>query len=296
MYYIKSVSYQPASNQNETHSASVINWNEVKSDSICPNYLQEVASNSPTELGSIAAKKALDEAKLSTADIELVIGESATPMQVTPSEGQRIAGNIGIKTVTFDIQSGSSSFGACVEYLINLKENKANNVLWVSANTPTRLVENSTDSKNFSDAGAAVVLSKNSGIAKIVYVKYESNLDLNPIVRVKPYSEIIFSAENIEKVYSTYIKKSLEKVLLKVKNKENVKIILPSFSKDASLKILADLNLNSEQLVESNYHDSLGSSFTEPLAKAINQASTNEIVIIQAGAGLGVSALIIEKV
>ncbi|NMC61905.1 MAG: hypothetical protein GYA55_01915, partial [SAR324 cluster bacterium] len=73
---------------------------------------QEVALISPTALGVKAAKDALESSGLQVGQLGLILGDTSTPIQTTPGEGQRIAGGLGIKGIAYDLVAASCSLSA----------------------------------------------------------------------------------------------------------------------------------------------------------------------------------------
>ncbi|HMO01630.1 MAG TPA: hypothetical protein PKD37_03145 [Oligoflexia bacterium] len=122
-------------------------------------------SDTPTNLAERAARMALERANLKPEDIGLVIGDCITPLETTPSEGQRLAGRLGLKVPSFDLSTPFGALALQLEALNMISPAKLPDyVLLVSANTPTTRVNYSrgqADALYLGDAAAAVVCSYN---------------------------------------------------------------------------------------------------------------------------------------
>lgn len=126
--------------------------------------LQTVKAASPscTDMGEQAARQAVERAGLTVDQIGLVIGDCATPVEVTPSEGQRIAGRLGLKVPAYDIYTTQ---GICPAHLSILstwrKERLPRYTLCVSTNAPTQRIDYSHGSEGwmFADGASACVVS-----------------------------------------------------------------------------------------------------------------------------------------
>lgn len=300
LYYIDAVSFVVASNQVENdNELRVLNSNSVlpKAKSCVPEInakdFADSATETPTELGVKATKNVCTKLNLNLEEVNLIVGESATPLQVTPSEGQRIAGELNVKTRVFDINSGSSSFGAFLDYLVNLKKDVPKKALWVSANTPTRLSVAKSRSK-FSDSGACVSLNLESGAFKIREINYKNNFSIPQVISVNPAKEVLYREENLESFYSA-IKEELEVSISKLKNKSEAKLILPNFSPQLAKKIVSDFEISDSQIELGKQANSIGSSFAESLSALLEEDNVNEILIVQAGAGYGIANIILER-
>lgn len=121
------------------------------------------AVETPTELGFRASTMAMDNARVSLDDIGLVIGESITPEETTPSSAQRIAGKLGLKIPAFDITANSLS--AYLSILGSWKEDRLpQHTIITVADAPTQRVDYSVgeEAAYFGDGAFALVVSKNS--------------------------------------------------------------------------------------------------------------------------------------
>lgn len=123
----------------------------------------------PSDMGFIAAKKALEDAKMQVEDIDLIIVATMTPDFITPSTAAIIQAKLGApKVAAFDIQA------ACTGFLYGLSIAKAyvesglnKNVLVIATEKLSSIVnyKDRTTCVLFGDgASAAVVSDKGSGL------------------------------------------------------------------------------------------------------------------------------------
>lgn len=99
------------------------------------------ALEKPTDLAFRATQGALARAGIEPAQIGLIIGDSGTPFESTPSEGQRLGKRLGLKVPAFDIWGGSCSFALHLSVLLARKpESVPPYVLCSSANVPSQSV------------------------------------------------------------------------------------------------------------------------------------------------------------
>lgn len=113
----------------------------------------------PTQLGARALLNALEMARIPKESLNLIIGDSSTPFETCPSEGQRIAGNLGLKIPCFDIVGGTHAFPIFLDQISKWSDDKTPDyVAFVSTNMAKDLAE--PDNKRyFCDAAGAVILS-----------------------------------------------------------------------------------------------------------------------------------------
>lgn len=110
---------------------------------------QEAALYSNVETGRRAGLHALSRARLSPADIGMVIAGGCCPEMAIPSEACRIAHALGIEAPALDINSACSSFGAQLHLLASMQRLPPY-VLVVNPENTTRIV-------SYADRSAAVL-------------------------------------------------------------------------------------------------------------------------------------------
>lgn len=120
------------------------------------------ATASSNDLGFQASKMALERAGITAEAIGLVIGESSTPVETTPSEAQRIASKLDLRCPAYDVVTGCSAFALHMQALLSWRpETLPDYVLCVYVNTPTTRVDYREGKAGWyvGDAAAAVVVS-----------------------------------------------------------------------------------------------------------------------------------------
>jgi 3-oxoacyl-[acyl-carrier-protein] synthase-3 len=123
----------------------------------------KTTSKTPTELALEATEEALRRAGLTRQDIGLIIADTSTPRETTPSEGQRLAKKLDLKVPSYDLCSGTGFFPGQADVLNSWKIDRLPEVaLCVSTNTPTCAVDyrGGHEMYYFGDAASAVLVSK----------------------------------------------------------------------------------------------------------------------------------------
>ena len=114
-----------------------------------------------TTLGSGAVKDAISKLTIQVDQLGLLIGDTITSAEVTPSEGQRIAGSLGLKIPCYDITAASGAFVVQLDALRRWKTDRVPEyTCLVSANTASHFINSSMPfGSNFSDGASALILS-----------------------------------------------------------------------------------------------------------------------------------------
>jgi len=127
-----------------------------------PRMAKEVASTNAVELGVNAAKAALAQAGISTADVGMIIVNCCAPEQTIPGEAVRIAQQLGIEAPAFDVYTACPAFALHIDFLRNYDEAKLPEfVLCVSTATLTHHVNynDRSDGAIWGDGAAAWIVS-----------------------------------------------------------------------------------------------------------------------------------------
>jgi 3-oxoacyl-[acyl-carrier-protein] synthase-3 len=120
---------------------------------------QEAALYSNVETGRRAALHALERARLTPADIGLVVAGGCVPEMSIPAEAARIAAALGIEAPAFDLNSACSSFGAQL-HLLRSMDALPRFVLVVNPENTTRVV-------NYADRATAVLWGDGTSAAVV---------------------------------------------------------------------------------------------------------------------------------
>ena len=121
----------------------------------------------PSLLGFRAAEKAIERAGITRDQIGLILGDSGTPLETTPSEAQRLGALLGLRINAYDVAMGAGALLGQLEVLNNMKrESLPDYVLCVSTNCLTQKVDYARGDERFifGDGACAFVASaKNDG-------------------------------------------------------------------------------------------------------------------------------------
>ena len=116
-----------------------------------PRATDEVRLYSNAQMGTRAARMAIDRAGIKVEDIGLVISGSSLPQYVTPAEAATVACELGIDIPCFDLNSACSTFGVQMHALDMMRPEKLPSYILVLS------IEAVTLSVDFSDRSAAVL-------------------------------------------------------------------------------------------------------------------------------------------
>jgi 3-oxoacyl-[acyl-carrier-protein] synthase III len=120
---------------------------------------QEAALFSNVETGRRAALHALERARLTPADIGMVVAGGCLPEMAIPCEAARIAAALDISAPCFDLNSACSSFGAQL-HLLRSMDSLPRFVLVVNP-------ENTTRGVNYADRATAVLWGDGTSAAVV---------------------------------------------------------------------------------------------------------------------------------
>jgi 3-oxoacyl-[acyl-carrier-protein] synthase III len=251
----------------------------------------KVATATPTSLGVQVAKDVLAQVGITIEQVGLVLGDTGTQYQTCPSEGQRIAGEFGFKTASFDLVGG---IGAVPHFLSVVSRWSAARVpeylLYVSTNTPTQQVDYRNDQQSaglFGDASVSLLLSKErpaSGrSARVVYAAFRAEpVRRSPVVIerfVRLDTTALFSNEELKH----YVASELE---LLERNQpgitERARFIAPQLYAAECHEILAGHGVAPRQVV-SGVEDvgfALGSSHGVALAQVWSTVKAGEVLVL----------------
>ncbi len=120
-----------------------------------------------SDLATKAAERALDMAKISATEIDLIIVATATPDQTFPSTATRVQHNLGTtQGFAFDVQAVCSGFVYALSVATQFIETgKVTNALVIGAETFSRILDwtDRTTCVLFGDGAGAVVLQGQDG-------------------------------------------------------------------------------------------------------------------------------------
>lgn len=166
-----------------------------------------------TELGYRAALAAIERAGIKPEEIGLVLGESSTPIETTPSEGQRVANRFGLRCPAYDVFGSSGSFALQLDTLMAMRpEVLPDYILCVSANAPTTHVNYREGNERvyFGDAGAAVIVSpRKQGKLRLTDTFFTSNPAFGDVLTIENFGH----AEMRDDLLSEFIEPKTDEML-----------------------------------------------------------------------------------
>lgn len=132
-----------------------------------------------TELGVGAAKMACERAGIDPSQVGLIICNTCTPEELSPSESQRIAKGLGVDCLAYDVCSACPAFALHIDYLANFEEDALPEyVLCISAAVLTQNVNynDRSDGAIWGDGGSAwIVSAKHPGKLKVIDTSFTAD-------------------------------------------------------------------------------------------------------------------------
>jgi 3-oxoacyl-[acyl-carrier-protein] synthase III len=262
-----------------------------------------VMTQTPTDLGESAVKDALVVCDISHEEVGLVFGDCATPLEIIPTEAQRITGRLGIKVPAYDVSGFASAFPLFLQTILSWKPEKLPTyVVCVSSNAPTTCVDYSKESSAqfFGDAaGAMVVSAEKKGLLNVLFASFQSLPREASSIIIDKFFPLSIDPEKLSRnVHSSIIKRVKESFdYLKPKSSKRHYVFswLPAETEAALIK---EFGISPGQIHTSagTHGDSLGASLFISLT---NNLATFEkgshIVVISAGAGANDGIVILER-
>ena len=173
-----------------------------------------ISSERLEELAIEAAKRAIEDAGVSPADIDYIICSNVVNEYVTPALSCIVQGAIGAKCACVDINVACSGFVYALDMADDrIKSGKAKNILVLAAEEPTRMVDWSDRATCvlFGDGAGAVVVTEGEGMicsrltttSKIDCLHYLRTLEPTPYITKEEYSAPMYM--NGKEVFKTAV-------------------------------------------------------------------------------------------
>lgn len=164
---------------------------------------QMVAAATPTSLGVQAVQHAIGRSNISLEDIALILGDSTSQLQLIPTEGQRIAGGLGLRIPAYDIVGATGAFALHLQNVLHWKPARLPKIFAsVSANAPTAFIDYSQGDAGayLGDGAGAVILSASipQGLT-VREVKYRLNSKVSKMVESDLSEPIRVDGSTLEK-------------------------------------------------------------------------------------------------
>lgn len=184
-----------------------------------------ISSEKLEDLAADAARKAIENADLKAEDIDYIICSNVVNEYITPGLSCIIQGAIGARCACVDVNAACSGFIYALDMADDrLKSGKAQNILVVAAEEPTRMVDWSDRSLCvlFGDGAGAVVVTQGEGLlcsrlttqSKVDCLHYVRKLEPTPYINKEEYGAPMYM--NGKEVFKTAVLSSSRdiKVLL----------------------------------------------------------------------------------
>lgn len=241
------------------------------------------AVSSPSKIGEIALKNALENSKISKEELEYIIGDTATPWETCPSEAQRITGRLGLKIPAYDVIGIGCALSTALFSFTRWNEVPPL-IGWVSTNLLTQVIDfrDDLEKKIFGDGAGACVLSpfKERGF-RVELAHYTTNHLSRFVVE-----EDLFGSLKIKNLpTSDELRKEFEPFLPKF---DGIVVVPP---------ILEDLIKPwiEKEVVTHRYGELLGSNSCITLSEVNVPVGSNILVLEKSGGG-GTGVILLKRV
>ena len=241
-----------------------------------------------SEMGVRAARIAIERAQIQVDQIGLVLGECLTPIEVTPAEGQRVAGSLGLKVPAYDVGSGTGICPAQLALLASWKPARIPQyVLCVATNAPTQRIDYSRGDEawRYGDGAVAFVVSVQEprGLA-LVWSDFRVDATVADGVEIDTLGYLKGAVNNKDRISQQF-----QAVVSKLRSDSELSKRLAEVQihwalEDATLQqeLLVSVDMKSAKLVNGmvNGADMLGTSSGFTLADAWGSFSTDSYVAV----------------
>lgn len=253
----------------------------------------------PTTLGVAASHIALKRAGIEAEAIGLTWAETATPLETTPSESQRICGKLGIRVDAYDVASPGASIPLFLDLLNSRrKESIPEYVLCVSSSTLTQRINYAAgeEGARFGDGAAAMILSTSKpGKLQVRQTYFETDLSCSNEGEINAFGHL--SSANWEEAAELGVSKVLTELGKREKiDFKKVKFIAPQVSNRAIESLERRFSIPKENHWHNvkKYGNTAGASALSVLAMNWEKLRENDmIVIVTAGFGPGLGGAIL---
>ncbi len=259
-----------------------------------------IALQNPTDLGAEASQMALERAGISADEIGLVVAETSTPIQTTPSESQRVGCKLGMRAQAYDVASPGSSVPLFLEIFGSWKKTLVPDyVLCVSTSIMTHRVDYSDKSQAslWGDGAVAMVVStKHEGKLTLRQGVFQSDLNKVGDDGIETYSHYFSTGDT-----ASYWQKEVRDLVSGLVNAGDldltrIRLVAPQIT----LRFVEELaksfgvpSSNNWQNVE-QYGNTAGAGAAATLAMNWDKLSDDDIVVLaQAGLGPGLGGAIL---
>lgn len=256
---------------------------------------------SPSDMGIKAVEQALSKLGITTEQIELLIGDTSTPWEVCPSEGQRVAGRLGRKIPSYDITGSTCATSVQLSTLLKWKANKLPEyTVLISASAATQVINFNEGDERFifgDGASAYIVSATHQKGWKVLQAHYAVNPENQSFIRGDLFAPLslgeIPSEETVEGMLSSF-----GKALAKDLKSKVTLIASPMFEGMLHAWVKRSFPNTSTTLVSISKEngDMLGAVSGATFAQyEAAHSSGDQVLMLEVGPGVGFGAVLLEK-
>lgn len=268
-----------------------------------------VAKKTTTDLGVEAVLEAVKKANIDLNDIGVAIADTATTLQTTPAESQRIIGRLGLKIPCYDVIGVDSAFPLHMETFANWKKDRLPKYLVsIITNTPSLFVSYGKDSSAqlyVGDCAVATIFSREEkGIFNMDLVSYKSSpvnstlLSTNTskdILSIPSLAPLKIHAEAFSQIQSAKLEKNLQELVSK---KQKLSKIISSHLVVKEAEAMVSKLYSSASYLSNvpTFGYSFGSTAPAILAQYSTEITAGEkVAVLTGGADACIGAVILTK-
>lgn len=274
----------------------------LETGNVDPSKAPSHSISTPTKLGAEAIRNGCAGAGISVENLLLIIGDTSTPLQTTPSEAQRIAGTFSLRIPAYDITALGCALSAQLSSLTKWKPDRIPEYMAIfSSNTPSLAINyrQGPESLIFGDGASAFILSRvHPGKLRIVDAYYGVVPLITDYVTIDTYGHIRVGNLPPQEL----IQEKLSKLSSRYKNLEGKAsrtfVILPPGFEEISKRVLSSelKDFNPEFFsLRDQIGDTLGSYSGSVLASVWdNIRAGDKIFVVQFGSGFSYGSVVME--
>jgi len=271
-----------------------------------PRMTPEAVEANPSDLAYQASLEAIKRAGIKITDIGMIVGETSTPHQTTPSEAQRVGNRLRLRRCPqYDVvDSAGAALALHINILSSWKEEALPEyILCLSSNTPTALVnyeKPGIESAIFGDAAGALVLSpRKSGKLKVVDSFYALEVDSEDSLVFDLFKHVVLREDAVRLKLARRTAEMLKQLEKKVGDMSSLKIIGTQFDREVFEKECVQYGIS----LENNWHDleERGSSIGADAFCSLSDRwesfqSGDKIAVVLSGFGRGYGYVLVSVV
>lgn len=246
------------------------------------------ALNEPTSLVIAAARSSINRLGIVQDSIGLILGDVTIPVQMTPSEAQRVAGALGLKVPAYDLTSNSVSGALAIDVFRRWKiDQTPDYAMLISLSTPTLALDfrNGPERLVFGDAAGSLIMSRRiPGKLRVIDSYVTCDVKVLSGYKLPTYGVLTlgkFSEEliNVSEAAVNLLKLAIEKNNLK---RSALKIITNPLLSGLLAELFQEQGISSDQHLN-NYNltgETLGAGPVCILADYWDSFQTGDVILV----------------